>query len=177
MSRPGLALRNLAFTLVVPGAGGVYGPWLILARRGAVPAPAGWYAAPVIAAGVLLYLSCVRVFAAVGQGTPGVWDPPRRVVAAGPYRWVRNPIYVAALLIVSGEAGLFRSAALLIYAGALAAAFHLLVTCYEEPHLATRFGEPYAAYRRAVRRWLPRRPAAGPDQPEPFRARGRFTVF
>jgi protein-S-isoprenylcysteine O-methyltransferase Ste14 len=153
-----LALRNLVFTVVVPGAGGGYVPWLILRRHGAWPAPVAWYATGVIAVGVLLYLACVWVFATQGRGTPGLWDSPRRVVTIGPYRWVRNPIYLAALLIVSGQAWLFFSVDLLIYAGRLAVAFHLFVTCYEEPRLRARFGEPYDAYRRTVRRWLPRPP-------------------
>jgi protein-S-isoprenylcysteine O-methyltransferase Ste14 len=153
-----LALRNLIFTLVVPGAGGVYVPWLILTRHGALPAPAAWYAAPLIAIGVALYLWCVRVFAVIGRGTPGPWDAPRQVIAAGPYRWVRNPIYIAALLIVSGEACLFLSAALLLYAAGLAVAFHLVVAGYEEPRLRARFGEPYEAYRRSVSRWIPHPP-------------------
>jgi protein-S-isoprenylcysteine O-methyltransferase Ste14 len=161
MSRLSLVLRNVAFTIVVPGAGGVYVPWLILTRHGASPVPVAWYAAVVIAAGVLLYLSCVWVFSTAGQGTPGVWDPPRRFVAVGPYRWVRNPIYLGALLIVGGEAWLYWSAGLLIYAGLLAAGFHLLVTCYEEPGLRARFGEPYENYRATVRRWIPRRPRPG----------------
>jgi protein-S-isoprenylcysteine O-methyltransferase Ste14 len=159
-----LALRNLVFTVVVPGAGGGYVPWLILRRHGARPGPvswagpAAWCAIAVIAVGVLLYLACVWVFATGGRGTPGLWDSPRRVVTIGPYRWVRNPIYLAALLIVSGQAWLFFSVDLLIYAAALAVAFHLFVTCYEERRLGARFGEPYEAYRRTVRRWLPRPP-------------------
>ena len=162
-----LALRNLVFTVVVPGAGGGYVPWLILRRHGARPtpprliawaAPAAWCAIAVIVVGVLLYLACVWVFATQGRGTPGLWDSPRRAVTTGPYRWVRNPIYLAALLIVSGQAWLFFSADLLIYAGALAVAFHLFVSCYEEPRLRARFGAPYEAYRRTVRRWIPRPP-------------------
>jgi protein-S-isoprenylcysteine O-methyltransferase Ste14 len=82
----------------------------------------------------------VWVFATAGRGTPGLWDSPRRVVTIGPYRWVRNPIYLAALLIVSGQAWLFLSVDLLIYAGALAVAFHLFVTGYEERRLRARFG-------------------------------------
>jgi Phospholipid methyltransferase len=80
---------------------------------------------------------------------------PRLFVAAGPYRWVRNPIYIAAPLIVSGEAWLFLSAALLLYAGVLAVAFDLLVIGYEEPRLRARFGEQYEAYRRTVSCWIP----------------------
>ena len=157
-----LGVRNLLFTIVVPGAGGGYVPWLILTRHGASPAPAAWYAAPVIVVGLALYLWCVRVFATVGRGTPGYWDAPRHFVAAGPYRWVRNPIYIAALLIVSGEAWLFSSLALLLYACCLAGAFHLLVTGYEEPRLSARFGGQYRAYRRTVSRWVPHRPRADP---------------
>jgi protein-S-isoprenylcysteine O-methyltransferase Ste14 len=149
-----LALRNLLFTIVVPGAGGVYVPWLIV--RG--ESPAAWYAVPVIALGAALYAWCVWAFASVGRGTPGLWDAPRLVVAAGPYRWVRNPIYIAAVLIVSGEAWLFLSPGLLLYAAGLAVACHLIVVGYEEPRLRARFGEPYETYRRSVFRWLPHRP-------------------
>lgn len=152
-----LIVRNLVFTLVVPGAAGGYVPWLILTRHSA--SPQAWYAIPVAAAGVALYLACVWVFAVVGRGTPGPWDAPRQLVAAGPYRWVRNPIYIAAMLIVSGLAWLFESPPLLLYAAGLAAAFHLLVVGYEEPRLRARFGDGYEAYRRAVSRWIPRRPA------------------
>lgn len=158
MTHLSLALRNLLFTLVVPGAGGVYVPWLILTRHGAAPSPVAWSAAAVIAGGVLLYLACVWAFATAGRGTPGLWDAPRRVVAVGPYRWVRNPIYIAALLIVGGEAWLFGSLDLLLYAAVLTIGFHLLVSGYEEPRLHARFGERYDAYRRTVRRWMPRPP-------------------
>ncbi len=153
-----LLLRNLVFTLIVPGAGGAYVPWLILTRHGPLPAPGAWYAIAVIAGGLLLYLWCVWLFATAGRGTPGTWDPPRRVVAAGPYRWVRNPIYISALLIVGGEAWLFLSPALLLYTGVLAVAFHLLVIGYEEPRLRARFGEQYETYTDTVSRWIPRRP-------------------
>ncbi len=154
-----LVLRNLAFTVVVPGAGGVYFPWLILTRHGELPRPAAWYAVAVIACGLVLYLSCVWVFGAVGRGTPGPWDPPRQVIRVGPYRWVRNPIYIGALLIVSGEAWLFLSLRLLLYVAVLAVAFHLLVAGYEEPRLQARFGETYETYLSAVPRWVPRPPS------------------
>ncbi len=153
-----LMLRNLVFTLVVPGLGGVYVPWLILTRHGGSPRPVAWYAVAVIAAGTLLYFSCIWFFGAVGRGTPGLWDSPRQVVMVGPYRWVRNPIYIGALLIVSGEAWLFLSVDLLLYAAALAVAFHLLVIGYEEPRLRARFGEAYETYRCTVPRWIPRPP-------------------
>ena len=153
-----LLLRNIVFTVVVPGLGGVYVPWLILTRHGGSLKPVAWYAVALIASGTLLYFSCQWVFGAVGRGTPGVWDSPRRVISVGPYRWVRNPIYIGALLIVSGEAWLFGSVAVLLYAAVLAVSFHLLVVGYEEPRLRARFGEAYENYRRTVPRWIPRAP-------------------
>lgn len=156
-----LILRNVAFTIVVPGLGGAYVPWLIVTSEGSTPAPAGWAGSVVIAAGLALYAWCVWNFAAVGGGTPGPWDAPRRVVATGPYRWVRNPIYLGMLLVVSGEAWLFLSPWLLAYAAAMAIVSHLFVIGYEERTLQRRFGPAYLDYRRAVPRWLPRRPRPG----------------
>jgi protein-S-isoprenylcysteine O-methyltransferase Ste14 len=152
-----LAVRNLVFTIVVPGLGGAWVPWRILTRDGPAAASA-WQAAPVIAAGVALYAWCVWNFAAVGRGTPGPWDAPARVVATGPYRWVRNPIYLAALLIVAGEAWLFTSLPLLAYAAAMAVFFHLFVVGYEERALRRRFGRCYAEYQSNAARWIPRAP-------------------
>jgi protein-S-isoprenylcysteine O-methyltransferase Ste14 len=156
-----LIFRNLVFTIVVPGLGGVLVPWWILTHGRPTPTPAMWAAIPVMTAGTALYVWCSWNFAAVGGGTPGLWDAPSRVVAAGPYRWVRNPIYIAALLIVGGEAWLFLSIPLLAYAGIMAIFFHLSVTSYEEPALGRRFGSAYTEYRRAVPRWIPRAPRHG----------------
>ncbi len=159
MSHPlSLAVRNLVFTLIVPGAGGVLAPWWILTHGSATPEPVAWYAAGLIAAGVALYLTCLWFFASVGRGTPGPWDAPRRVVAVGPYRWVRNPIYISALLIVAGEAWLFLSVPLLVYALALAVGVHFLVVGYEEPTLRRNFGDTYVQYLRTVPRWVPHPP-------------------
>jgi protein-S-isoprenylcysteine O-methyltransferase Ste14 len=156
-----LWLRNILFTVVVPGLGGVLIPWWILAHSHATLDPAAWYAVAVIVLGAALYFWCLWAFAIVGRGTPGPWDPPRRFVAAGPYRWVRNPMYIAALLVVVGEAWLFRSLPLLTYAGAAAIIFHLFVIGYEEPTLGRRFGKTYAEYRRTVPRWLTWPPRRG----------------
>jgi protein-S-isoprenylcysteine O-methyltransferase Ste14 len=156
-----LWLRNILFTVVVPGLGSVLIPWWILAHSHATLDPAAWYAVVVIVLGAALYFWCLWAFAIVGRGTPGPWDPPRRFVAAGPYRWVRNPMYISALLVVVGEAWLFRSLPLLTYAGAAAIFFHLFVIGYEEPTLGRRFGKTYAEYRRTVPRWLTWPPRRG----------------
>jgi hypothetical protein len=73
-----LVLRNVVFTLVVPGLGGAWFPWWLLTRHGDTVTPAAWEAVPVIAAGTALYLWCAWNFAAVGRGTPGLWDAPAR---------------------------------------------------------------------------------------------------
>jgi protein-S-isoprenylcysteine O-methyltransferase Ste14 len=145
-----LVVRNLMFTVVVPGLGGAWVPWWILTRHGRIATPGAWEAISVIAAGAALYVWCVWNFAAVGRGTP-----------VGPYHWVRNPIYVAALLIVLGEAWLFMSPWLLAYAGAMAVFFHLFVTGYEERALRRRFGSSYREYRHMVSRWIPHPPRRG----------------
>jgi protein-S-isoprenylcysteine O-methyltransferase Ste14 len=120
LSTMSLALRSLLFTILVPGSGAVWIPWWILTRGETSPEPAVWPAVGLIALGAALNLWCLWLFATIGRGTPGPWDAPRRVVAVGPYRWVRNPIYLAALLVVAGEALLFLSLPLLAYGGAAA---------------------------------------------------------
>jgi protein-S-isoprenylcysteine O-methyltransferase Ste14 len=152
-----LVVRNLLFTVVVPGLGAVWMPWRILTRHGATPKPLSWFALAVIILGAVLYFLCLWFFAAIGRGTPGPWDAPHRFVAVGPYRWVRNPIYIAALLVVIGEAWLFLSLPLLKYAVAMAVCLHLFVIGYEEPTLHRKFGDTYLKYKHVVGRWAPRR--------------------
>lgn len=163
--RVSLIVRNALFTIFVPGLGAVGGPLLILYRRGGGRGGGfghviGWHWAAIvlIAAGAALYLWCVYLFAAVGRGTPGPWDAPRTVVAVGPYLWVRNPIYLGALAVVLGEAALFGSLALMVYAAVMAACFGAFVAGYEEPTLRRRFGQSYAGYAAVVPRWIPRAP-------------------
>ena len=150
-----LALRNIVFTAVMPGSAAVYVPWLVLTAAGRRPVPVVWPAVVPIGLGLGLYVACVWAFATVGRGTPGPWDAPRTFVAVGPYRWVRNPMYVAVLLVVAGEALLFVSVALVAWAAVLGIAFHLFVIGYEEPGLADRFGASYERYRQSVPRWVP----------------------
>jgi protein-S-isoprenylcysteine O-methyltransferase Ste14 len=108
-------------------------------------------------AGSALAVWCILTFAFVGRGTPAPMDPPRRLVIAGPYRYVRNPMYLGATLALCGAAVCYRSLALSAYAALFLLAMHLFAVSYEEPTLVGLFGEEYEAYRRAVRRWVPRR--------------------
>ncbi len=108
-----------------------------------------------VSAGAALCITCIATFAAVGKGTPLPFDPPRRLVIRGPYRFVRNPMYLGAALALTGAALHFMSAPLLGYAIAFLAFMHGLVRLYEEPTLQRMFGEEYTQYCARVRRWLP----------------------
>ena len=152
MSR--LAVKNVVFSLVVPGVGAVLLPWWLLSDDWRLPSPVVWPALSVVVVGLGLYAGCVRTFAVVGRGTPGPWDPPRELVVSGPYRWVRNPIYLAAITVVLGEAWLFESVSLVEYAAGMAVFVHLFVISYEEPVLRRSFGAGYLEYKLRVNRWL-----------------------
>ena len=75
---------------------------------------------------------------------------------------MRNPIYIAALLVLLGEAWLFQSLPLLLYAGIAAVGIHLFVVLYEKPTLRLRLGLDYELYRSRVWRWIPHRPPSTP---------------
>lgn len=106
-------------------------------------------------AGAALALWCILSFALTGKGTPAPFDPPRRLVARGPYRHLRNPMYLGAVLALAGGALVYDSGALLGYAALFLVVTHLFVVGYEEPTLRETFGEEYVAYCRRVRRWWP----------------------
>lgn len=151
-----LLLKNLLFTVLVPGTVAVYVPLLIARGHAPVSGIASWPAWPCFALGTALYASCVRGFAGHGRGTPAPIDPPKRLVVRGPYRASRNPMYVGVLGVILGWATLFRLGALFLYAAAVATAFHLTVVFYEEPALRRAFGDEYRDYCARVGRWLPK---------------------
>jgi protein-S-isoprenylcysteine O-methyltransferase Ste14 len=164
--------RALAYATVFVGLLLVLLPGRVLSRWGVVrPDTIG--AREILGIGITLAGSalavwCLLAFVIVGKGTPAPFDPPRQLVVAGPYRYVRNPMYIGAGLALEGAAVYTRSLALLGYAALLLVAAHVFVVRYEEPALARRFGDDYRIYRRAVRRWWPRR--------RPWAAPGASTV-
>jgi len=105
--------------------------------------------------GLAIALWCVLTFARDGKGTPAPFDPPRLLVSRGPYRYVRNPMYIGAGLVLAGAALYFRSLLLAEYMALFFAIVHLFVVLYEEPTLRRTFAGEYDAYRSRVRRWLP----------------------
>ena len=106
-------------------------------------------------AGAVVALWCVGAFAWIGKGTPAPFDPPRRLVVRGPYRFVRNPMYIGAGTALAGAALFYKSLPLLVYVVIFVLITHLFVTLYEEPALRRTFGQEYEAYCHRVRRWLP----------------------
>jgi protein-S-isoprenylcysteine O-methyltransferase Ste14 len=156
-----LWLRALFFAALVPGVVLGWVPaWLVATGRVATAdlGPARWLGVPPLGAGAALMLVCIADFMRRGRGTLAPVDPPTRLVTAGPYRWVRNPMYVAGAAILTGEALWWQAPALLAYLALFWSCAHLFVTGYEERALARRFGAEYLQYREAVPRWLPRRP-------------------
>ena len=103
---------------------------------------------------------CILTFVSLGRGTPAPFDPPRRLVVRGPYRFLRNPMYLGAGLALAGAAVFVGSLPLLAYALVFVVVSDQFVRRYEEPTLRRNFGAEYEAYCRAVRRWLPGRAGA-----------------
>lgn len=112
-----------------------------------------------ISTGVVILLWGVSNLVIAGKGTPAPFDPPKELVVRGPYRFVRNPMYVGDLLVLLGESVLFESFIVLLFALLILSICHLFVTLYEEPILKQQFGEPYQRYFSTVPRWIPARRA------------------
>jgi protein-S-isoprenylcysteine O-methyltransferase Ste14 len=132
--------------------------WLIGAERWNHPASTGALrvaALATIGVGLSVALWCALEFAVRGRGTPAPFDPPRRLVVRGLYRYVRNPMYLGALTALLGEALFLTSWELAALAAVLFGSVNIFIVFFEEPGLAKRFGAEYEAYRTQVNRWLP----------------------
>lgn len=108
--------------------------------------------------GGVLLLWCVRDFYVAGKGTLAPWDPPEQLVVIGLYRYSRNPMYVAVLIILSGWILLLGSPVLVVYTLGVAYAFQHRVVRYEELRLRETFASSWDAYEQSVPRWLGRKP-------------------
>ena len=162
LTRLFVALRGVTFAAAFVA---LWASLAVAARRmdprwqAALPA---WLQVPglvVAVAGAALCAWCVALFVTRGRGTPAPFDPPLEFVAVGPYRWVRNPMYLGGFGVLLGAGLVLRSPSIVALAGAFLLLFHLFVVLYEEHALAARFGDPYQRYRAQVHRWLPSRPS------------------
>jgi protein-S-isoprenylcysteine O-methyltransferase Ste14 len=154
-------IRAITYAALFIGFVLVYLPARFLSGSGIVepvttgaPQVAGMIA---VAIGTAIALWCVFTFVFIGKGTPAPFDPPRKLVVRGPYRFVRNPMYIGAGMTLAGAALYYQSLSILIYTGLFFLITHLFVVLYEEPTLRRTFGDEYEAYLRRVRRWWPTR--------------------
>jgi protein-S-isoprenylcysteine O-methyltransferase Ste14 len=157
MRRSAAAVGSSVFLALAPGTVAGLVPWLLT----------GWHAghwwAPVRVAGLvpllagawMLVHAFVR-FVRDGLGTPAPVAPTEHLVVTGVYRHVRNPMYVAVVAAIAGQALLLARPVLVTYAVIAGAVMWAFARWYEEPALTARFGEEYARYRDAVPGWLPR---------------------
>ncbi len=158
-----VAIKSFLFTLIVVGGLTVLMPYLLIVNakaRFSSELSNRILGISLITFGAALYAICTWDFALTGKGTPAVWDPPKKFVFKGLYRFVRNPMYIGILLILTGEAIAFQSLTLLAVSAGLALIFHMFVVLYEELHLRKIFGESYQEYCRSVNRWMPRMPSS-----------------
>src|SRR5216110_1069996 len=132
-------VRAVTYAALFIGFVLVYLPARFLSWSGIVaPATTG---APQVAGmimvtiGTVIALWCVFTFVFIGKGTPAPFDPPRKLVIRGPYRFVRNPMYIGAGMTLAGAALYYESLSILIYSGLFFLITHLFVVLYEEPTL------------------------------------------
>lgn len=151
-------LGTIVFVLVMPGTVIVLVPYWLTGWRLAPPfldaSVTRWIGVLLVLGALPLFLSFLARFVWEGHGTPAP------VVVGGPFRWTRNPGYIAVLALLVGQALIFGSPAVLVYALAVAIAFHVFIVSYEEPTLRQTFGAEFDDYCRRVPRWIPRRPVS-----------------
>jgi protein-S-isoprenylcysteine O-methyltransferase Ste14 len=162
------AVASAIFFALAPGVtAGVVPFWITGWQRASIPTlplPRVFTGLGVLTLilGLVLLLSTFGRFVTEGSGTPAPAAPTERLVTGGPYRYVRNPMYVGVLACIIGQAIVFRSDVLLLYAVGLWGLFAAFARSYEEPTLARRYGDAYARYRRQVPAWIP-----SPRRPNP----------
>jgi protein-S-isoprenylcysteine O-methyltransferase Ste14 len=155
-------IRHAFAIVILPVTMAVLIPrWIV--RGNAIALPAGPLeilsviaGALLLCAGLLLFVTTVFLFATRGRGTLAPWDPPLRLVVTGPYRYVRNPMIVGVIFIITAESMVFRSRALAEWAGIFFLINAIYFPLLEEPQLENRFGEEYRQYKKHVRRFIPR---------------------
>ena len=162
-----LFIKNLVFTILVPGTVAGYIPYrIVLSEHESLQfawSLEGAAALMLMGIGASIYSWCLWDFAITGRGTPSPVDAPTRLVVKGLYRYVRNPMYVGVITTILGWAALYRSLDTLQYTGLMFVLFNLVIFIIEEPSLRSQFSEAYKTYCQNVGRWIPGRPYKQPD--------------
>ena len=157
MNRAAAAAGSAAFFVLAPGVVAGLVPWWLTGYF-VLPvwAPLRWLGVVLLVAGVGVLISAFLQFAAEGIGTPAPIAPTEHLVVRGLYRYVRNPMYLAVLAAIAGQALILGQVVLAIYGFVVGLAFVAFVRGYEEPTLRRRYGAEYESYQRAVPGWWPR---------------------
>ncbi len=143
--------------LILPGIFGFLIP-LFLYRLGYFSVPAVPQGLILSTSGLAMLLLCIKDFYSVGKGTLAPWSPPKHFVCVGLYKFTRNPMYISVILIVAGAGFWLGSLLILFYSILLSVGFHIRVIKFEEPRLASKYGDAYKQYLETVNRWLPKLP-------------------
>ena len=159
------AIGSFLFFLAAPGTVAGWIPYAISQWHAGPPFAGLAIARPIggalIAVAAVALVECFVRFALIGRGVPAPIAPTQTLVVSGLYRYCRNPMYIAVVTAIVGQALLFGSTALVGYGAVVWLVFHVFVLTYEEPTLAQQFTN-YSDYRRHVPRWIPRlRPWSG----------------
>ena len=153
-------LGSALFLIIAPGIVAGFIPWWISKSNVQAPflgfVPLRALGALLLVVSVLVLLESFARFALQGVGTPAPVFPTRHLVVNGLYRYVRNPMYLAVVSIIFGQAMILGSVSLLAYGVLVWLTFHLFVLAYEEPTLRKTFGTEYDAFCANVPRWVPR---------------------
>lgn len=151
--------------LILPGTVLVYVPAIIILATEHTTAeadPVGpsspwfWLGIGLVACGIALAFWSARLFHSLGRGTPAPWDPPRKLVVTGPYRYVRNPMIIGVMLMLGAEALILWSWPIAAWLGVFFLANAIYFPLSEERDLEHRFGTSYRTYKANVPAWLPR---------------------
>jgi protein-S-isoprenylcysteine O-methyltransferase Ste14 len=157
MRKPAAAIGSVIFFVIAPVVVAGVVPWWITGwRTGRTWLPLQVLGVVLTLAGTVVLVHAFVRFVSEGRGTPAPVAPTERLVIGGLYRFVRNPMYVALILVIGGQALIFGRAHLWIYAAVVWLTTAAFVRIYEEPTLHAQFGADYEVYRRAVPGWLPR---------------------
>ncbi len=170
MRKPIASAGTAIFFVLAPGVVAGLVPWWLTGWRGGQSLPS-WAWAPLrVAAGILILVGVVVLvsafvrFVAEGAGTPAPVAPTEHLVVGGLFRYVRNPMYLAVVATILGQALAVGRPTLFVYTAAVGVAMVAFVHGYEEPALRRRFGAQYEDYRHAVPAWWPRRRPRQPGQ-------------
>ena len=160
MRRPAAAAGSALFFAVAPGVVAGLVPWWLTGWRVRAPlahwAPGRVAGLAVLVLGAIVLVQLFVRFVAEGHGTPAPLAPTERLVIGGLYRYVRNPMYLAVVAAITGQALALGQPVLLAYAAAVWVTVASFSRWYEEPALARQFGAQYETYRRGVPAWRPR---------------------